>query len=71
GIRNEDKEKVFDMFYSLSRGDNQTSHGVELAICRGMIGAHGGHVAALNNPDGKGTLMRISLPLNSNTTSGS
>lgn len=71
GIPDEDKEKVFDMFYSLSRGDNQTSHGLGLAICRGMIGAHGGQVAALNNPAGKGTLMRISLPLDTNTASGS
>jgi two-component system sensor histidine kinase KdpD len=28
-----------------------------------MIGAHGGSVEALPGPDGKGTLIRIALPL--------
>ena len=43
------------------RGRNGT--GLGLAICRGMIGAHGGEVEALPGPDGRGTVMRITLPL--------
>jgi two-component system sensor histidine kinase KdpD len=34
-----------------------------LAICRGMIGAHGGSVTALAASDGPGTTMRILLPM--------
>ncbi|MBJ7516425.1 MAG: hypothetical protein JHC82_09385, partial [Stenotrophomonas sp.] len=37
--------------------------GLGLAICQGMIGAHGGSVQALAGEDGRGTLIRISLPL--------
>jgi two-component system sensor histidine kinase KdpD len=65
GIPDSEREKVFDMFYTLSRGDR--SHlqgtGLGLAICRGMVGAHGGSVLAEPGPEGKGTCIRISLPL--------
>jgi two-component system sensor histidine kinase KdpD len=64
GIPEADRKRVFEMFYSADRGDRR-SHGVGLglAICRGMIAAHGGDVVALPGPDDKGTVVRLTLPL--------
>jgi two-component system sensor histidine kinase KdpD len=63
GIPEDERRRIFDMFYSVSRGDRgREGTGLGLAICRGMIGAHGGEVEALPNPGG-GTILRIILPL--------
>ena len=63
GIPEDERARIFDMFYSVSRGDRAPQGtGLGLAICRGMIGAHGGSVEALPG-DGVGTTIRISLPL--------
>ncbi|SRR5579875_119576 len=63
GIPEAERARIFDMFYSVSRGDRGTGGtGLGLAICRGMIGAHGGSVEALPR-EGGGTTIRISLPL--------
>jgi two-component system sensor histidine kinase KdpD len=64
GIPEDERRRIFDMFYSVERGDRgRAGTGLGLAICRGMIGAHGGEVEALPGPDGRGTVMRITLPL--------
>ena len=63
GIPEDERARIFDMFYSVSRGDRAPQGtGLGLAICRGMIGAHGGSVEALPG-DGVGTTIRITLPL--------
>ncbi len=63
GIPEDERARIFDMFYSVSRGDRAPQGtGLGLAICRGMIGAHGGSVEVLPG-DGIGTTIRISLPL--------
>lgn len=63
GIPEDERARIFDMFYSVSRGDRGAQGtGLGLAICRGMIGAHGGSVEALPSTGG-GTTIRISLPL--------
>ena len=63
GIPEDERARIFDMFYSVSRGDRAPQGtGLGLAICRGMIGAHGGSVEALPGT-GIGTIIRISLPL--------
>ena len=64
GISEGERRRVFDMFYSVERGDRgRNGTGLGLAICRGMIGAHGGEVAALPGEDGRGTTIRIELPM--------
>jgi two-component system sensor histidine kinase KdpD len=64
GIPEEERRRVFEMFYSMERGDRaRHGTGLGLAICRGMIGAHGGEVEALPGPAGRGTTLRITLPL--------
>ena len=47
GIPEDERQRIFDMFYSVERGDRgRHGTGLGLAICRGMIGAHGGEVEA-------------------------
>ncbi|MDR0181901.1 sensor histidine kinase KdpD [Lysobacter arvi] len=63
GIPEDERRRIFDMFYSVERGDRgRQGTGLGLAITRGMIGAHGGSVEALTGPDGRGTTIRITLP---------
>jgi two-component system sensor histidine kinase KdpD len=63
GIPEDERARIFDMFYSVTRGDRGgKGTGLGLAICRGMIGAHGGSVEALPHAGG-GTTIRVSLPL--------
>ncbi len=69
GIAAEDKERVFDMFHSVSHGDQMASGtGLGLTICRSILGAHGGQISVLSeseqqNAQAKGTTFRISLPI--------
>ena len=64
GIPEAERMRIFDMFYSVERGDRgRNGTGLGLAICRGMIGAHGGEVVAMAGADGHGTIVRIALPL--------
>ncbi|MFT4249506.1 MAG: ATP-binding protein, partial [Pseudomonas sp.] len=64
GIPEDERARIFDMFYSVERGDRgRHGTGLGLTICQGMIGAHGGSVEALAGADGRGTLIRITLPL--------
>ncbi|NII10974.1 ATP-binding protein [Oleiagrimonas sp. C23AA] len=63
GIAADQRERVFDAFYSVARGDRGAQGtGLGLSICRGLVGAHGGTVEALAATP-SGTMMRISLPL--------
>ena len=65
GIPEEERKRIFDMFYSVERGDRgRHGTGLGLAISRGMVGAHGGEVEALPGLSGRGTVLRITLPLN-------
>ncbi|RUO23308.1 sensor histidine kinase KdpD [Aliidiomarina iranensis] len=65
GISDEVAEKVFDMFYVVADGDSKKNNtGMGLAICRGMIGAHGGEVFVDNKRiTDQGTCFVIRLPL--------
>ena len=63
GIPEDERRRIFDMFYSVERGDRgRQGTGLGLAITQGMIGAHGGSVEALPGLDGRGTTIRITLP---------
>ncbi|WP_166211362.1 sensor histidine kinase [Cognatiluteimonas telluris] len=64
GIPESERQRIFDMFYSVERGDRgHNGTGLGLAICRGVVLAHGGEVEALPGPDGRGTTLRILLPM--------
>ncbi|ENW80034.1 hypothetical protein F908_02231 [Acinetobacter sp. NIPH 284] len=64
GIPEEEREQIFDMFYTMQRGDRgKTGTGLGLAIVKAIIGAHMGSIEALAGTRGLGTLIRIRLPL--------
>jgi two-component system sensor histidine kinase KdpD len=64
GIPAEEREKIFDLFYTAARGDRGgQGTGLGLAICQGMVGAHGGHVEVGQGIDGQGTCIALWLPL--------
>lgn len=64
GIPESLREKIFDMFYVVADGDQkQQSTGMGLAICRGMIGAHGGSVRAGEGAYCRGARIVVELPV--------
>ncbi|WP_373358630.1 ATP-binding protein [Acinetobacter lactucae] len=66
GIPENEREQVFDMFYTMQRGDRgKTGTGLGLNIVKAIISAHKGEVKALTRYQQQGTLIRISLPIHS------
>lgn len=64
GIPDDLREKIFDMFFVVADGDKKKQNtGMGLAICRGMIGAHGGHVQAMSGANRQGTRFVVELPM--------
>jgi two-component system sensor histidine kinase KdpD len=61
GLPPGDEKRVFDKFY---RGSGSTSRGagLGLAICRGIVEAHGGRIWAENRPGG-GVAFCFTIPL--------
>jgi two-component system, OmpR family, sensor histidine kinase KdpD len=63
GIPAGDLERIFDKFYRvLSRDRDVGGSGLGLAVCRGLIEAHGGRIWAENRLGG-GTVFQFTLPL--------
>ena len=65
GIPQFDLERVFDKFYrvlSTARKKKVTGSGLGLAVCLGLVEAHGGRIWAENRADG-GAVFRFTLPL--------
>ncbi len=69
GIPQQDLVRVFDKFYRVQRPDNVIGTGLGLSICKGIVEAHGGHIAAENRPGG-GTIIRLTLPAAESTAKG-
>ena len=64
GIPENEREQIFDMFYTMQRGDRgKTGTGLGLSIVKAIIGAHMGSIEAQSGKHGHGTLIRIRLPL--------
>ncbi len=64
GIPEEQRERVFDMFFTGGGGDQGPyGSGLGLAICAAIISAHGGSIKAFDGPEGIGTSITIYLPL--------
>ncbi len=61
GVPNEYIERIFDKFYRVS-GAKQMGTGLGLAVCRGLIEAHGGRIWA-ENREGGGAVFQFTLPL--------
>ena len=57
-----EEEQVFDKLYRGARSQTSPGAGLGLAICRGILQAHGGTITAANGPEG-GARMLLTLPL--------
>jgi two-component system sensor histidine kinase KdpD len=62
GIPAEDASRVFEKFFRLPREGRSGGAGLGLAICRGVVEAHGGKIWAENRPEG-GAVFRFTLPI--------
>jgi two-component system sensor histidine kinase KdpD len=64
GVRTDQLDRIFDRFYRAQSGarTGQQGLGLGLAICRGLIQAHGGRILAESVPGGQ-TAIRFWLPL--------
>ncbi len=62
GIPEELVDKIFEKFYRLPRERTTGGAGLGLAICRGIVEAHGGRIWA-NNREGGGAVFRFTLPI--------
>jgi two-component system, OmpR family, sensor histidine kinase KdpD len=66
GIPSYELERIFDKFYRISgtarKNTSIMGTGLGLAVCRGLIEAHGGRIWAENRPEG-GAIFRFTLPI--------
>jgi len=66
GIPPADLERVFDKFYRVLHGQSTTGYptgsGLGLAVCKGLVEAHGGRIWA-ELRDGGGLIVFVVLPL--------
>jgi K+-sensing histidine kinase KdpD len=71
GIPQADLERVFDKFYRVQRDKRKSNYptgsGLGLAVCKGVVEAHGGHIWAQNR-EGGGVIFSVTLPLNKSKT---
>jgi two-component system, OmpR family, sensor histidine kinase KdpD len=64
GIPVGERERIFDKFYRVQRGDRQgAGTGLGLSICRGIVEAHGGHITARSPAHGPGAVFTVTFPL--------
>jgi two-component system sensor histidine kinase KdpD len=61
GVGEEDVDRVFEKFYRVRAGEGGGA-GLGLAICRGIVVAHGGRIW-VENREGGGASFRFTLPL--------
>lgn len=64
GISNEDKEHIFDMFYTANArsADSRRSLGLGLALCKSIITAHGGDIKVTDRKP-HGAAFTFTLPV--------
>jgi two-component system, OmpR family, sensor histidine kinase KdpD len=62
GIPQELVDRIFEKFYRLPREGAGGGAGLGLAICRGIVEAHGGSIWA-ENREGGGAVFRFALPI--------
>ena len=61
GLAPGDEERVFEKFYR-AKSAKSRGVGLGLAICRGVVVAHGGDIRAIAR-EGGGTIFRFTLPV--------
>lgn len=64
GLKPGEEERIFDKFYRGCQSARTPGVGLGLAICKGIVDAHGGRIEARNHPAG-GAVFRLTLPASS------
>ncbi|HVC65034.1 MAG TPA: sensor histidine kinase KdpD [Candidatus Dormibacteraeota bacterium] len=62
GLRPGEERRIFGKFHRAEAAPTQRGAGLGLAICRGIVNAHGGRIWAENRPGG-GVSVRFTLPV--------
>jgi two-component system sensor histidine kinase KdpD len=62
GVPPEHVDRIFEKFYRLPRESEGSGAGLGLAICRGIVQAHGGRIWA-ENREGGGAVFRFTIPI--------
>ena len=62
GIPNDALARVFEPFFRGATGGTPRGTGLGLAVARGLVEAHGGHISVHNRPEG-GAVFRFTLPI--------
>lgn len=65
GIKDEDKQRVFERFYSESGRNGYIGTGIGLNLTSMLVKLHNGTVVAEDNPAGQGTQFVITMPVGS------
>ena len=69
GVPRGDEQRIFETFYRVASPGNPPGSGVGLAVCRGLVEAHGGRIRAEPAPGG-GLIVRFTLPLDAGAMPG-
>ncbi|MBR0045493.1 MAG: response regulator [Bacteroidaceae bacterium] len=67
GIQAEDKTKVFDRFYSGQHQNGYIGTGIGLNLTSMLVKLHKGSITVEDNPEGKGTLFTVTMPMGDET----
>jgi two-component system sensor histidine kinase KdpD len=62
GVPRDALDRVFEPFFRGSSGGTPRGTGLGLAVARGLVEAHGGHISVRNRPEG-GAVFRFTLPV--------
>ena len=62
GIQAENLHRIFDPYFTTKELGSRRGMGLGLAICRAIVGLHGGRIWAERRPEG-GAAFRFTLPL--------
>ena len=63
GIPDEEKQKVFERFYSAKHQNGYIGTGIGLNLTSLLVRLHKGHITIEDNPEGKGTLFVVNMPV--------
>lgn len=63
GIMDEDKEKIFDRFYSGAHKNGYIGTGIGLNLTSMLVNLHKGDIKVLDNPEGSGTQFLVNIPV--------
>ncbi len=62
GIKDEDKEKIFERFYSAQHQNGYIGTGIGMHLTSMLVKLHKGKISVADNPEGQGTAFAVQIP---------